>query len=723
MRSFYSLSKLSPLSLAISFIMLNQSIYAEESIQQNKLAPIVMTAESNNTEDSSYITTATKTALPLQLSLKETPQSVSIVTSQRMNDQDLNDVSEVAENVTGVFVNRFESNRGSIYSRGFQVDNYQIDGIATTYSNQWSAGEIFNSTAIMERVEVVRGATGLMTGAGNPSASINMIRKKASSNVPKGSIEVSGGTWDQVHLMGDVSNSLNPSGSLRGRAVVSYDESDSFRTDYKKDIFTGLLTAEADLTENTVLTAGLSYQNEDTHAPTWGALPATYSNGKQIHWNRSTTTAPEWARWETEYTSLFTNLTHTFANDWQLTASYDHGDRRAHSKLLYVYGTPDELTGVGVAGGMGQYLTTTKQDTASIQLSGEFNLLDRQHDFALGYQYSNQDFNSDYRPVQCADIATNPWCSVNIDHFYTWDRAKDAEPNWGDTTFYQQQNIKQNSFYAVSRWSLFDPLKLILGARLTDYARSGNGLFQTAYAQKFEHQLIPYAGLIYEINPHFSAYASYTSIFQPQQKKDIRGQYLDPVEGDNYEIGLKATFIEDRVNANLSVFNIKQEKYGVDTGETQDFGNGPETIYRASTGSQSEGFDFEVTGDITQDWNLSAGYAQFRLTDETGKQIDRDRPNKVANLFTSYKLSESFPLTVGAGLRWQGETVYNVVNGTLKQDSLAIVNLMVRYQFNPEFSAQVNVNNVGDKNYYTISAQQVSYNEPRNATLMLKYKF
>ena len=95
--------------------------------------------------------------MPLGLSVREVPQSVSVITQQRLQDQQLSTLVEVAENVTGVSVNRYETNRGGIYSRGFVVDNYIIDGIPTTYSLPWSSGEIFSSMALYDHIDVVRG--------------------------------------------------------------------------------------------------------------------------------------------------------------------------------------------------------------------------------------------------------------------------------------------------------------------------------------------------------------------------------------------------------------------------------------------------------------------------------------------------------------------------------------------------------------------------------------
>lgn len=710
------------LSYSILLSLVAQQVAANESSESNVQQLPVIVVEAQN--DNSYTKDTTKTALPVEIELKGTPQSISVVTQQRLNDQQLDDVSEVAENTTGLVVQRIESNRGSIYSRGFQVDNYQIDGIPTTYSTQWSSGEIFNSTALVERVDIIRGATGLLTGPGNPSAAINMVRKTADSRSPKGELELSGGSWEQYHLMADASNRLNQDGSLRGRAVISYDDGDDFRDKLSKDVLASLLAFEYDLTDHTVLSAGITYQEDDTTSPTWGGLPVKFSNGNVISWSRSSTVASDWASWKTDYTNLFLNLKHELDNGWEVKASYEYGDRNGHSQLMYLNGVPDQVTGAGVKAGFGQYFTNTKQDTASIQLSGGLNLFDKKQDFALGYQYSNQDFNSDYTPVQCADKATNPWCDAIIPNLFNWDYFDNAPPNWGDITAYERQNIKQNALFWMTRWHLTEPLKFILGSRLTDYEKSGYGLYTKKYKRNFDHELTPYTGLVYDITPEWSTYMSYTSIFQPQSSKDRNGDYLDPIEGKNYELGVKGQLLDDRLSTNFSVFKIEQDNYAVKTGEKVNFGQGDEDVYKAIDGSTSQGFEIEVSGRIVPAWNITAGYAQFKLEDADGKELDRNRPNKTANLFTTYDFSEQFaPLTVGAGLRWQNETRFNVTGGEIKQDSYAIVDLMGRYQINNDLALQMNVRNLTDKKTYNINSNQFNFNEPLNFRMTLNHKF
>ncbi|KAG1389482.1 hypothetical protein G6F59_015529 [Rhizopus arrhizus] len=143
----------------------------------------------------SYTTPATSAATGLTLSLRETPQSVSVVTRQRIDDQNLRSLDEVMGNVVGVQVVSEDTDRTDFWSRGCYIDSLQYDGVPTTIGLSMY-GESDNDSFIYDRIEVVRGATGLMSGAGNPGASINLVRKHAISREFKADISVSAGTWD-----------------------------------------------------------------------------------------------------------------------------------------------------------------------------------------------------------------------------------------------------------------------------------------------------------------------------------------------------------------------------------------------------------------------------------------------------------------------------------------------------------------------------------------------
>ncbi|KAK0330949.1 hypothetical protein LTR94_030811, partial [Friedmanniomyces endolithicus] len=135
------------------------------------------------------------------MSIRETPQSVTVVTRQRLDDQVMTNITDVVENTPGLFLNYSSGpGRPSFTARGFDIDNIMYDGLPSRYQG-WVVGSQANM-AIYDRVEVVRGATGLVTGSGNPSAAINLI---------------------------DMSGGVDQAGNLRVRVIGSYQDSSSFR--------------------------------------------------------------------------------------------------------------------------------------------------------------------------------------------------------------------------------------------------------------------------------------------------------------------------------------------------------------------------------------------------------------------------------------------------------------------------------------------------------------
>ena len=281
----------------------------------------------------SYTTGKSRTATPLSLSLRETPQSVSVVTQQRIEDQGLSSITDALNNVTGVSVHQYETSRAQFTARGFDINALMIDGIPTTWDQSWSSGEIMTSLAIYDRVEVVRGATGLTTGAGDPSAAVNLVRKRATSKEFTGTAEVGIGSWNERRAMFDIATPLNEAKTFRVRVVGEHASSDSWVDNLSNKRQTLFATFEADLTANTVLSAGISHQENDPKGSMWGGLPVWYSDGTRTDWRRSKTTSADWVRWNSVYENYFAALEHQFDSGWKVKASYNFGDRTADSHL------------------------------------------------------------------------------------------------------------------------------------------------------------------------------------------------------------------------------------------------------------------------------------------------------------------------------------------------------------------------------------------------------
>ncbi|WP_235263694.1 TonB-dependent siderophore receptor [Nitrincola sp. A-D6] len=668
-------------------------------------------------ETGSYTTYSMNTATRLGLSIRETPQSVSVVSRQLIDDMQLESLTDVVNTTTGLTSSQQDSQRHVFSARGFRIKNYQIDGVSTTWESGYSAGESQMDTILYDRIEVVRGASGLTSGAGDPSAAINLVRKKADSEEFTGHATIRSGSWDRYQGAVDVSTPLNKAGTVRARVVGSYLEEGSF-VDFqenKKSVVYGTLAA--DLTDNTLFNIGISQQKNKPTSSTWGGLPVWFSNGERTDWSRSKTVGADWTRWDSEVTNYFVNLEHYFDSGASIYATYSKNINKADLPLVYLYGAPDRQTGLGMGAYPAWYDFEREQDNIDIYGNLPFALFGRDHEVTVGLMYNKQDLISKLR---------NALNVASVGNFYEWDGSY-PEPEWSPQTTHVRKQTEQLGGYGVLRLSLADPLTLILGSRITNWDTEGmksNGDFY-----EFNHHQIvtPYAGLIYNINDVYSAYVSYTDIFNPQDAQDRNGNYLDPLEGKNYEAGVKAEYFEGRLNAMLSVFRIEQDNLAqADVGYVI-----PGTTNQASyaaKGTTSKGFEAEISGAITDNWNLMFGWSQFQAEDADGSEINTAQPRRTATLFTTYKLND---LTLGSGVNWQSSN-YTRVNNPLgqsekiKQGSYALVRLMANYQMTPTLSAQLNINNLFDEKYYTNSGAwfgQLAYGAPRNFNLTLKYDF
>lgn len=238
---------------------------------------------------------------------------------------------------------------------------------------------------------------------------------------------------------------------------------------------------------------------------------------------------------------------------------------------------------------------------------------------------------------------------------------------------------------------------------------------------------VPYLGAVYDLNQTYSAYASYSGIFKPQSAQDAQGRTLDPLEGTNYELGIKAAFWEGKLNASAAVFQLQQDNYAVETGGMTPTGN---TAYRAIQGVKTRGYELEVSGQLSPRWQIQAGFSHG-IARQQGQRVSTLTPANQFSLYTSYRLGGGLQgLTVGGGARWQDKTWGDIStpSGTPMKHTVKsywVLDAMARYEFSKQLSASVSINNLLDKKYYTIFNWYSTYTwgAPRSVNLSVNYKF
>lgn len=707
------LSKAIKLALYGSAFTFIASAYAEDVTVLDVITIDAKKSQTNATEDSGLYNSSVESrgSTGIALSNKETPQSITVVTNQQMKDQNLTTIAKVLESTTGVSVRAIDRGRYSFSSRGFSIDKYQVDGMNIDVNAAWGTGETILDNVIYDRVEVIRGATGLMNGAGQPSASVNLVRKHADSLVPKTILEGGFGRYSTWNATLDHSQPLTEDGSVRARIVANHNGGKIFVDREKGSHDTIYAVVDADLSEKTKVSVGISHQESDKDGAMWGGLPAFYTDGSPINWEQSKNSSTNWAYWNTKTTNYFAELSHQLSDRWNVSLKANHRDGEGDSKLLYVYKNAGmSLDGSGMIPSPGKFHTDTKQTNLEFQLNGKFSAWQREHDLIFGVDYGRL-----HRTSKAADV--NYSALPAITNFYDWNGSY-PEPAWGASSVKYDQVTRESGIYAATRIRLTERLSTILGSRFSSW-RSNGISYGSSLDYKATSEWTPYAGLLFDITPNHTLYVSYTDIFKPQQEMDINGKVLDPIVGKSYEVGYKASFFDNNLDTQISIFRTEQDNLAQSTskyipGTTQ-------TAYYAADGARVKGFEIEAVGNLSSDMRLTVGYSQWRGYDKDRNAINTAHPRKQFKVFTSYDLHQLVSgLTVGAGVNWQNE----VYSGNNVQGSYALVNIMARYQINEKLSAQVNVDNLFDKKYKDqLSNYQYNYGDPRYISASLRYEF
>jgi len=672
----------------------------------------------------SYTTASTSTATKMNLSIRETPQSISVVTRQRMDDRGMQDLHDAIKDVPGLTVMNDGPERPNYLARGFQVDNIMYDGLPTSVSSYTSRDTIAAAdTAMLDRIEVVRGATGLMTGSGSPSAAINLVRKRPTQDL-RLSITGTTGSWDNYRTEIDGSGPLNASGSVRGRAVTAYQAGNSYQdvADNEQALFHGI--TEFDLTDSTTLTVGASNQNINK-TTAWGGVP-NGTDGRDLHLSRSTFLGNDWGRWNRDNTSVFTDLTQQFDNGWKLRLAATK--MWSELDMLGAYASEYEGTYDQLVGG---FKYKNDQSSYDLYADGPFQLFGREHELVVGASHRKENFEGHGQTVYSA---------FGID-IYNWDPSSIARPDINMGGWQQKSETEQTGTYATARFSLADPLHLILGGRLDWYdydiwtGSNIAGTTPTASQYKVTRNVTKYAGLVYDLNDTYSVYASYTDIFSPQGLVDINNKPIKAIVGKNYELGIKGEYFDGALNASAAIFHIDQENRAAVI-NTPGICQAPSGVscYEASGKVRSQGVEVEASGALTPNWQVAAGYTYNEAKyvkdanpDNKGATFDSDLPRHLFKAFTTYNLPG--PLErwrIGGGVTSQN-TIYNKGAGyRIEQKGYTVADVMLGYQVSKNLDLRLNVNNLFDKRYYqTINGNTYNafglYGDPRNAALTVKW--
>lgn len=666
---------------------------------------------------------ASTTATGLDLSFSDTPKTTSVITEEQIENQQLDNIAELIDRTPGLNTQQLDGSRTQFFARGFEIEEVEIDGLRVSYESQWGEGAEFSSLAIYERAEVVKGADGLMTGSGNPSATVNLIRKQAESTEFTGKASAK---YNRYHGYGatlDTESGLTESGNVRGRLILDYTGGDTFIDRENKENRTVYGVINADITNDTSVSIGAMHQDKIQNEVMWGGLPISYTDNTRIDWAPNQSTAVDWGKREGKTDEVFGSIEHDINENWRMNFKANHAKTDGDMKLFYLTGAVDKETQVLQGQSIASYIwqTDTEDTNVSAELNGFFE--------AFGYQYQAM-IGADYNDFKTSSDAQE---GVSVDDaLYNYLSGHYPEPMWGIKYKNDDYKIKEKAIYGSTHLQMTDELGVVLGARVSDYKLNG---LMSERQHNIEHssEWTPFIGATYQLTENASIFASYTDIFQPQRQRSADGKVLDPIIGKNYEIGIKGTNDANTLHMQLSLFNIEQDNLAqIDPKGGFVEGSVLETAYVQADGATSKGIDIEVTGQLTDNWQGSLGYTDFKVKDSGHKRINTQSPETTLKVFTSYDASDFVEgLTIGGGINWMDDRYVEFANpldnyrqSKIKEGSVTQVNLMARYEMTDDLDLQVNINNLLDETYINpIGFGQVTNGEPLNVEGKITYRW
>jgi len=702
-----------------------------DPVQLNQVTVKSDTLGSVTDGSGSYTTGAMRTATRMEMSIRDTPQSVSVVTREMIDDLGAVRLDEVLTQTPGVTVGQQDSERTSFYARGFSITNIQVDGMTM------GGNAPLQDTILYDRIEVVRGASGLMGGTGDPSATINLVRKRPGRTLQASARAVLG-RWDDRRAEIDVSAPLSADGSVRGRTAMAYQDRDSYYDMYHERKTVGMAIVEADLGAATLLTAGVTFQHNNPTGATWGAVPYWNADGSLARLPRNFSLSTPWSTWRNREHSAFTSLEHRFDNGWKVHLGYTRTDSRNNTTVAYGgAGYPDPATGTGMrlwtgVWGEGKNI----DDNLDLYTTGPFSLLGRRHVLIAGWNGSRSVSHSQGGE---ATIAYQP----QIPDYRTW-TGNIPMPTFTPDGSHTETEVRQGGAYLAGRFNVADSLTLVLGGRLSNY-RTEEGAWDPSgrligygNLRKTKNEFTPYVGAVLDLSDDISAYASYTSLFSPQSARDRNNALLDPETGTNSELGVKGEFFDKRLNASAAVFRTLKKNLAVlDPTVPPGFKlpNGNSAYVANGDGITARGIEFEVAGQVNRSWNVSAGYTFLRVKDVDGERAEPNQPRHLLRLSTAYRLDDVLKgLNVGGGVTaqsgtygvtWYGQPGTGDRNARISQGGYALINAMASYEINRQLGVQLNVSNLADRKYYRNVGfyDSVFWGELRNVRLALTARF
>ncbi|OEF23665.1 TonB-dependent siderophore receptor [Vibrio rumoiensis] len=680
-------------SMGLSLLLFALPTFAEDKPENDQLDTITVTAS------------ALKVATPLA----ETPRSVSVIDEEQLSIQQPKKLDEALRYQPGVLTQPYGSDNDQDWFkiRGFDAATY-LDGnrlYNVGYYN-WTL-EPFG----LEQVEVLKGPSAILYGEAPPGGVINAVSKRP-GYTEGGMLQLQAGTNNQQQIGIDVTSFVDDDGDVRFRLVGMMSERDGMLDDTYTDRVYLAPSLAWDISPDTSITFLASYKKDDgvptnPFKPAYGTLIDTPEGKLDPSTNLG---EPGYDKNENTQLSLAYELEHHFNDVWQ----FKQNTRYAHTDLLlrstYAFGSE---TSADLARGIVYRDGTTDSYSMDNQAIANWSTDRTENTFLFGVDlqhYNNDSMEADDWGVNYGGTTgnINAFDPVYGNYQPIDDRATLVDITKGQAGFYAQQQVKLDDKWIMKVGGRYDIVRL-----QNDSGSTQEDIHNTNLALS--------GGLMYQTDFGFTPYISYDESFEVLASVDAAtGKAYKPLEGQQTEAGFKyePSFINGYIN--MAWFNINQK-------------NG--LVYDPSTAQQtqtqeltSQGVEIEGVANVTQDLLVRANYTYTDARSDDGLGNEQRTPlipRHMASTWLEYDFShlglDSF--IIGAGARYMGSSVGHTSDGagTLQVPSVTLFDAMARYDITQKWRAQVNVNNLTNKEYVASCDYYCYYGEEMSATATINY--
>ncbi|GAL17461.1 ferrichrome-iron receptor [Vibrio maritimus] len=648
--------KLTTVSAAVLSALVSGAVVAEEVLQ--KQTDETMTVTGRTFDD--YKVDHAVGALRTDATLLETPQSVTVIPEIVLDEQLASTLGDALQNDASVSPGTKKWNREVFSLRGFELSS--SNGYLRNGHAQFS--HYMQPIETLERVEVLKGPSGMLYGSSDAGGLINMVTKKPTheSQVSVGAdMDDNGSMRYQI----DASGALNESGSVRGRTVLVKQDTKSYREfingdAQERDRYLGYAVIEADLTDDLLLSVHYERTHDDAQLDTGAWLDA---DGNRIGSRKLIRDAP-WAFIDNNVQNAGADLTYHVNTDWTLTASYNYQNMTRHRRDSMP--TPTDNTTVDGSYELRPFdrFDTWQHHTFHFDANGHFDALGVQHNTLFGV---NGQFSSYKR--QFDGMGRNePGLPVGSDGMWPdypgYDYRKNEVDNRSESSYY--------GFYAQDLMTFNDSWQGLIGLR---YDRNQQDTLNADGSVALKNAndgdaWSPKVGVIYHPAYNGTIYASYARSFEYNPINvldDGSQQVFEPTYSTQYELGTKWELLDNRLLLTGAIFDI--EKDGI---LVSDRDSSNQSILVPGGSQRHRGAEVGAQGSIGDKWFVmaSAMYldAEYKNNEELTGKTPGNVPEWSGSAWTRYSVTNNTALNLG--MVYQGERWADRLN-TIKLDSYA----------------------------------------------------